>query len=131
MKTLDEVRCRFDGPQGYYDALVAASAEGRLPAHDPATDACAYLTSDGRQCGIGLLFSPEDAAIVQEGRGGTVSLHRSWWKERLPGWLSYDDAKRIQNFHDAVDVSAWCHRRWVGFLNQLPCFAGVVKTNPG
>lgn len=128
MKTLDEVKCRFDGPQGYYDALVAASANGRLPAYDPVTDTCAYLTSDGHQCGIGLLFSPEDAAVIQAKKSGTVSLHRDWWNERLPGWLSHDEAKRIQNFHDGVDV--WRHPRWVEFLNQLSCFAGVEKTLP-
>lgn len=132
MKSLNEVKCRFDGPQEYYDVLVAESAAGRLPAvSDGGEDegaACEYLTSDGRQCGVGLLFSPEDAGLLQTYAAGTVRLAELWWRQRLPAWLSFEDASAIQDYHDDTAPEEWHHGKWVKFLNTRPCFAGVNKT---
>jgi hypothetical protein len=120
------IRCRFDGPQGYYDQLVSESAAGRLPAATH-TGLCQYLTEDGRQCGVGQLFTADDAAVIESRLGGTVDSYPDTWRELLPPWLSRDDARRIQDWHDATDAEKWVHADWVRFLNQLPAFAGCRK----
>ena len=122
---LKGIKCRFDSAQHYYDALVAESAVNRLPAVDRYS--CEYLTADGRQCGVGLLFTPADAGLLEKYLPGTVDKNRLEWAELLPPWLPVEDAERIQDQHDSTDAASWDHAEWVEFLNGLPAFAGVQQ----
>lgn len=125
---LKGIRVRFADPQGYYDALVAESAAGRLPAVQG--HSCKYLTDDGRQCGVGLLFAPADAAVVERCLTGAVDENRAEWEELLPAWLPVADAESLQFQHDDTGPRSWDHAVWVKFLNGLPAFAGVQKVAP-
>jgi hypothetical protein len=130
---MGKVECVFDGPQAYYDELVRASRAGEFPATDGFS--CAYLTPDGRRCGIGKLW-PRRTCETAEAQGwGAVS----YWKDeaasdRLPAWLPVADAVRIQNAHDDQfdgDLPTWDHEQFVRSLNDIPVFAGCARMLKG
>ncbi len=127
---LMDIRPVVSSPKEFYDRLVAASLEGRLPARGKAPDgtgygqACRYMTARGEQCGIGLLFSPEDAARLQGANVGSVMYDKDLFDAILPGWLSFDHAHDVQKLHDGM--LPWSHDEWVAGLKRIPVFHGVA-----
>lgn len=136
------IKCRFDGPQGWYDWLVKTSAEGGFPASSPSTPEelaakprvatrCRYLTPDGKQCGVGGLFTPEDAGRLEAAMGGSspVESYDVGWQNCLPPWLTAYWARQVQYAHDdqVNNKSPWNHRYFVVQLNGLQVFRACTK----
>ncbi len=136
------IKCRFDGPQGWYDWLVETSAGGGFPAASPATPEelsanpdmlvrCRYLTPDGKQCGVGGLFTPEDAGrleAVMGGQGPVEDLYiKRGWNDCLPPWLTTYWARHVQHAHDKQAMGPWNHTLFVKRLNELDVFSSCVK----
>lgn len=148
-KVPHDLRPRFDTPQAWYDWMVAESKGGRLPASRPATpeeleaegdeckERCCYLTPDGRQCLVGGLYAPADAARLQAAVGDAPVcppglLHDVGWAAVLPAWLTPTAGRQVQLLHDRMVIHGkdWDHAAFVRELNAEPVFAGVAKATP-
>lgn len=127
---LTTIRPVVSSPREFFDKLVQASLDGKLPAWGRSDgdylvrDLCRYHTTDGRQCGIGLLYSPEDAAALEAGQAGSVNMNSCLFGKILPDWLSLDDAIQVQRAHDGLGaLGRWSHDTWVDNLRAIPLFS--------
>lgn len=128
---LTAIRSAVSSPREFFDKLVQASLDGKLPARgkapgagEGASELCRYCTANGRQCGIGLLFSPEDAAALEVLEAGPVGVNRDLFAKILPGWLSLEEARLVQRAHDDLALKlVWSHDKWVSDLRSIPLFS--------
>lgn len=87
--------------QEYYDKVITALVERKLPARSDDNDGCRYRTEDGRQCMVGLAMPDEIYAPSLEGLM-LSSLSDEVVKACIPEGMTEEDMATLQRMHDGV-----------------------------
>ena len=124
--------------QQYYDLLVKTSAEGGFPSLNTERDACRYRGTNGKKCAVGLIMPDEVYCLRMEGQLAMSACELAGNLDWIPEGMTPRDLVGIQRAHDwecqnlifgDADgvVTPWSHARFVANLNNLSCFADVVR----
>ena len=120
--------------QEYYDLLVKSAYDGTFPSMESVNSLkkCLYrkINGDGKvhKCAIGILI-PDDI-YSPEFETGNFDHVLKRIMTCVPTNMNAVELLVVQGCHDNTAHEGWNPANFIGRINSLRCFEGVVKQKP-